>query len=84
MKVFTDSIYLRKFSASSAVYEKFASNDDFEIVVREIENLEALIFKISVSICLSKHCPYLVIETFHRGIGPVPKTPESQDSVPIL
>ena len=70
--------------ASSAVCEKLASNDDFEIVVRQIENLEAHIFKISVSICLSKHCPYLVIETFHRGIGHVPETPESQDPVPIL
>ena len=73
-----------EFCASSAVCEKLASNDDFEIVVRQIENLEAHIFKISVSICLSKHCPYLVIETFHRGIGYVPETPESQDPVPIL
>ena len=42
-------------SASSAVYEKLASNDNFEIVVREIENFETHVFKISVSICLSKH-----------------------------
>ena len=32
--------------ASSAVCEKLASNDDFDIVVRQIENLEAHIFKI--------------------------------------
>ena len=73
-----------EFFASSAVCEKLASNDDFEIVVREIENLEAHIFKISVSICLSKHCPYLVIETFHGGIGHVPEAPESQNSIPML
>lgn len=62
---------MQTLSASSAVCEKLASNDDFDIVVRQIENLEAHIFKISVSICLSKHCPYLVIETFHGGIGHV-------------
>lgn len=72
------------FRASSAVCEKLASNDDFEIVVRQIENLEAHIFKISVSIRLSKHCPYLVIETFHRGIGHVSETPESQNPIPML
>lgn len=72
------------FFASSAVCEKLASNDDFEIVVRQIENLKAHIFKISVSICLSKHCPYLVIETFHGGIGHVPEAPESQNSIPML
>ena len=54
-----------RFSASSAVCEKLASNDDFDIVVRQIENLEAHIFKTSVSIRLSKHCPYLVIEFLH-------------------
>ena len=53
------------FFVSSAVCEKLASNDDFDIVVRQIENLEAHIFKTSVSICLSKHCPYLVIEFLH-------------------
>lgn len=63
--------------------QKLASNDNFDIVFRQVENLEAHIFKI-VSICLSKHCPYLVVETFHRGIGHVPETPESQDPVPIL
>ena len=50
----------------------------------QIENLESYIFKISVSICLSKHCPYLVIETFHGGIGHVPEAPESQNSIPML
>ena len=79
----TESVLKQKI-ASSAVCEKLASNDDFEIVVRQIENLEAHIFKISVSIRLSKHCPYLVIETFHRGIGHVPKTPESQNPIPML
>ncbi len=72
------------FNASSAVCEKLASNDNFAIVVREIENLETHLFKISVSICLSKHCPYLVIDTFHGGIGHVPETPESQNSIPML
>lgn len=53
--------------ASSAVCEKLASNDDFEIVVRQIENLKAHIFKISVSICLSKHCPSIEFFVFFSG-----------------
>ena len=37
-------------SASSALCEKLASKDDFEIVVRQIENLETHVFEISVSV----------------------------------
>ena len=33
--------------------QKLASNDNFDIVFRQVENLEAHIFKISVSICLA-------------------------------
>ena len=63
--------------------QKLASNDNFDIVFRQVENLEAHIFKISVSICLAKHSPSLVIETFHGSIGHVSETPESQNSIPM-
>ena len=49
--------------------QKLASNDNFDIVFRQVENLEAHIFKISVSICLAKHSPHFVIESLHGGIG---------------
>ena len=41
--------------------QKLASNDNFDIVFRQVENLEAHIFKISVSICLAKHSPHFVM-----------------------
>ena len=68
---------------SSAVCEKLVSNDDFDIVVRPIENLEVHVLKISVSIRLN-HCSYFVIEPLHGGIGHVPETPDSRNSVPML
>ena len=72
------------FVASSAVCEKLASNDDFDIVVRQIENLEKHELKISVSIRLAKHSSYLVIETFPRGIGHVPKCQNPRIPSPML
>lgn len=52
-----------RFSPLLHFVQKLASNDDFDIVFRQVENLEAHIFKISVSICLSKHCPYLLCKS---------------------
>ena len=67
----------RNIFASSALCEKLTSNDDFEIVVRQIENLETHVFEISVSIRLAKHCPHFVIEPLHGGIGHISEMPES-------
>ena len=83
MRPVSEVFFIKKI-ASSAVCVKLASNDNFAIVVREIENFETHVFKISVSICISKHCSYFVIEPLHRGIGHLPETPESLDSDPML
>ena len=59
-----------------------ASRDDFDIVVRQIENLEAHVFKISVSIHLANHCSLFVIAP-SRGICHTSEISESRPNVVI-
>lgn len=49
--------------------QKLAANDDFDLIVRQVENLVAHILKIPISILQVKYSLYFVIGFFLGGIG---------------